>query len=125
MERIESDIRELVEYGVRTGLVPREDVVFTVNRLLELFGLEEFGEGSELPEGMDGVVSAEGMDSGDNMDGKASRDPEESTERQMKGCARKRGIALGKGGIAPGKERPGRHGRVPARKRWQQSWRES
>ncbi len=96
MERIESDIRELVEYGVRTGLVPREDVVFTVNRLLELFGLEEFGEGSELPEGMDGVVSAEGMDSGDNMDGKASRDPEESTERQMN--ARKEGCNPGEPG---------------------------
>ncbi len=41
MERIQSDIRKLISYGVGTGLVPREDVVYTTNRLLELFGLEE------------------------------------------------------------------------------------
>lgn len=38
---IQSDIRRLVRYGVLTGLVPEEDVIFTTNRLLELFGLEE------------------------------------------------------------------------------------
>ena len=52
MERIGADIRKLVSYGLKTGLVPREDEIFTINRLLELFGLEEVGEGSELPEGM-------------------------------------------------------------------------
>ena len=41
MERIGADIRKLVDYGIRTGLVPAEDEIFTVNRLLELFGLEE------------------------------------------------------------------------------------
>ena len=41
MERIESDIRKLVSYGIRTGLVPKEDEIFTINRLLELFGLDE------------------------------------------------------------------------------------
>ena len=41
MDRIQWDIRRLAEYGVKTGLVPQEDVVYTVNRLLELFGLEE------------------------------------------------------------------------------------
>ena len=40
MERIGNDIRRLVSYGVRTGLVPEEDEIFTINRLLELFGLE-------------------------------------------------------------------------------------
>ena len=38
---IQTDIRKLVNYGVLTGLVPREDVIFTTNRLLELFGLDE------------------------------------------------------------------------------------
>lgn len=47
MESIWSDIRELVCYGVRTGLVPKEDVVFTENRLLELFGLDEPQEGDD------------------------------------------------------------------------------
>ncbi len=40
-------IRKLVAYGVRTGLVPREDVIYTTNRLLELFGLEELEETKE------------------------------------------------------------------------------
>ncbi len=34
-------IRKLVAYGVKTGLVEKEDVIFTTNKLLELFGLEE------------------------------------------------------------------------------------
>ena len=41
MTTIQTDIRRLIGYGVRTGLVPEEDVVYTANRLLELFGLEE------------------------------------------------------------------------------------
>lgn len=35
------DIEKLVAYGVDTGLVPPEDVVYTTNRLLELFGMDE------------------------------------------------------------------------------------
>ncbi len=48
---IQNDIRKLVAYGVQTGLVPMEDVVYTTNRLLELFALDEMdvsGEGEEL-----------------------------------------------------------------------------
>ena len=44
MEKIQSDIRKLVSYGLQTGLVPKEDEIFTVNRLLELFGLDELEE---------------------------------------------------------------------------------
>ena len=40
MEEIQSDIKRLVAYGLRTGLVPKEDEIYTFNRLLELFGLE-------------------------------------------------------------------------------------
>ena len=53
MERIQTDIRKLVQYGVQTGLVPEEDVIFTTNRLLELFGLDEPGDaddGTEMRE---------------------------------------------------------------------------
>ena len=46
-DMIQTDIRKLVSYGVQTGLVPEEDVIFTTNRLLELFGLEELEEVSE------------------------------------------------------------------------------
>lgn len=41
---IQSYIRKLVAYGVQTGLVPKEDVIYTTNRLLELFRLEELEE---------------------------------------------------------------------------------
>ena len=41
---IQKDIRKLVAYGVKTGLVPEEDVIYTANRLLELFELEELEE---------------------------------------------------------------------------------
>ena len=44
MEKIQSDIRKLVAYGLQTGLVPKEDKIFTTNRLLELFGLDELEE---------------------------------------------------------------------------------
>lgn len=59
-----ADIRWLVQYGVNTGLVPEEDVIFTSNRLLELFGLEEPEEAADMqePEGADEcavAVSAE------------------------------------------------------------------
>ena len=46
-EMIQDNIRELVRYGLATGLVEPEDAVYTANRLLELFGLDEL-EG-EIP----------------------------------------------------------------------------
>ena len=98
MERIGADIRKLVSYGLRTGLVPEEDEIFTVNRLLELFGLEEpeeegtangtegaegkaaAGAGSiisqeckyaESPEGQDSKCTAEPEDQGSAVDADA------------------------------------------------------
>lgn len=38
---IQINIRKLVQYGVQTGLVSKEDVIFTTNRLLELFKLDD------------------------------------------------------------------------------------
>ena len=38
---IQTDIRKLIQYGLKTGLVPKEDKIYTTNRLLELFELEE------------------------------------------------------------------------------------
>ena len=48
MDRIQSDIRKLVSYGVKTGLVPEEDVIFTTNKLLELFCLDELEDSDEI-----------------------------------------------------------------------------
>lgn len=61
---IQTYIRKLVSYGVQTGLVPAQDVIFTVNRLLELFELEELEESceavpmreDELPEVLSGML---------------------------------------------------------------------
>ena len=44
---IQDDIRQLVAYGKRTGLVPGEDEIYTTNRLLELFELDELEESSK------------------------------------------------------------------------------
>ena len=47
---IQENIRELVQYGLLTGLVEKEDEIYTTNRLLELFGEEDypFGFGEEI-----------------------------------------------------------------------------
>ena len=44
---IQDDIRQLVAYGKRIGLVPCEDEIYTTNRLLELFELDELEEPSK------------------------------------------------------------------------------
>ena len=38
---IQDDIRQLAAYGIKTGLVPKEDEIYTINKLLELFELDE------------------------------------------------------------------------------------
>ena len=43
---IQDDIRQLIAYGRKTGLVPCEDEIYTTNRLLELFELDELEESS-------------------------------------------------------------------------------
>ena len=52
------DILKLTEYGMVTGLVPKEDERFTINRLLELFELEELDEDAvTATEKIDGAVA--------------------------------------------------------------------
>lgn len=41
---IQQDIRKLVLYGLKTGLIEKEDEIYTLNRILELFELEEAEE---------------------------------------------------------------------------------
>ena len=38
---IQEKILELVKYGLTTGLVGKEDEVYTINRLLELFKVDD------------------------------------------------------------------------------------
>lgn len=42
---IQESIKKLVEYGLLTGLIEEEDRIYTTNRLLELFGLDELEDG--------------------------------------------------------------------------------
>ena len=41
---IQENIRKLVQYGLQTGLITEEDKIYTTNRLLELFHLDEMEE---------------------------------------------------------------------------------
>ena len=75
MDRIQWDIRRLAEYGVKTGRGPPEDGVYTVNRLLALFGLEELQE-QEMPGGAPADTLG-GQESGDRT--WSGTEPGEST----------------------------------------------
>ena len=48
MQKIGNLITQLVRYGEKTGLVVAEDRIYTINRLLEIFHLDEYTE--EVPE---------------------------------------------------------------------------
>ncbi len=54
---IQDSIRKLVKYGLLTGLIEREDQIYTTNRLLELFGLDEWED-----DGKDTAVSVEDLE---------------------------------------------------------------
>ena len=44
MSDINKKIRELVNYGLHTGLVVPEDEMYTINRLLEILKMDEYKE---------------------------------------------------------------------------------
>lgn len=44
---IQEEIRKLTVYGILTGLVPKEDEIYTVNSLLALFGEDEIEDAAE------------------------------------------------------------------------------
>ncbi len=47
---IQEAIRKLIVYGLKTGLVPEQDKIYTTNRLLELFELDELEDVDEEKE---------------------------------------------------------------------------
>ena len=53
-------IKKLISYGVNTGLIPEEDVIYTTNRLLELFQLEGMEEVEMPSEKSDQVATGVG-----------------------------------------------------------------
>lgn len=54
---IQNSIKKLVEYGLLTGLLEKEDKIYTTNRLLELFELDELEDGGE-----DAAVTVEDLE---------------------------------------------------------------
>ncbi len=54
---IQKNINQLVAYGLQTGLIEEEDRIYTTNRLLELFGLDEQEE-----EGADAAMSVDELE---------------------------------------------------------------
>lgn len=44
MSLLTDNIRKLVQYGLMNGLLGQEDVIYTINRLLEVFGADEIEE---------------------------------------------------------------------------------
>ena len=47
-KKIFDNIRKLTAYGILTGLVPEEDKIYTINRLLELFQLQEIDDSEKI-----------------------------------------------------------------------------
>ena len=50
---INTYITELVNYGITNGLIDELDRVYTTNKLIELFGLDEYIEPSDVPQNRD------------------------------------------------------------------------
>ena len=46
-QQIGQDIKKLTAYGLKTGLIEKEDKIYTINRLLELFELDELEDEDE------------------------------------------------------------------------------
>ena len=62
---IQENIKKLVQYGLQTGLIKEEDKIYTTNRLLELFRLDELEEdGTDIKMSVDELetVLSEMMD---------------------------------------------------------------
>ncbi len=50
MEQVDAAIAQLIQYGLKCGLIVREDVRYTVNRLLEALSLDEYHAPEQVPE---------------------------------------------------------------------------
>ncbi|MDD6810432.1 MAG: UDP-glucose--hexose-1-phosphate uridylyltransferase [Lachnospiraceae bacterium] len=50
---IQTNIRKLVQYGLQTGLIEEADKIYTTNRLLELFQLDELEDSEEVSMSVD------------------------------------------------------------------------
>ena len=80
---IQNAIRRLVRYGLQTGLVEKEDEIYTTNRLIELFGLDS----PEVQGEQAGGAAQNGAEaSGKQADG-AAQNGAEASGKQIDGAA--------------------------------------
>ena len=80
---IQNAIRRLVRYGLQTGLVEKEDEIYTTNRLIELFGLDS----PEVQGEQAGGAAENGVEaSGKQADG-AAQNGAEASGKQIDGAA--------------------------------------
>lgn len=80
---ITQNITDLVRYGVSSGLVDEADIIYTVNKLLELFELEEYDR-EFTPENFTKV-------------GDVTTFPLEETLKEMLDYAQDKGLLKGEG----------------------------
>lgn len=52
MENVTTLVYRLVRYGLRTGLLPKEESVYATNLILDVLKLDELSESGELPEAL-------------------------------------------------------------------------
>jgi UDPglucose--hexose-1-phosphate uridylyltransferase len=79
-------IRKLVSYGVLTGLIEKEDIDYTTNRLLELFQLDDYrGQGTKAGE-------EAGIDNADEFTGSIEEPELEELLKAMTDYAYEQGI---------------------------------
>jgi len=57
-----TNIRKLVQYGMITGLISQEDKIYTTNRLLELFELDELEDMDEVTAAQVEAVTVEDLE---------------------------------------------------------------
>ena len=69
MEKILEAIRDLTEYSLATGLIEKEDVIYTVNSLIGALGIDDYpGNKEEIIEGAAALDRA-GIDDGSLLEG--------------------------------------------------------
>lgn len=80
---IQNAIRRLVRYGLQTGLVEKEDEIYTTNRLIELFGLDSPEVQGEQADG----AAQNGAEASGKQAGGAAQNRAEAAGKQIDGAA--------------------------------------
>lgn len=80
---IQNAIRRLVRYGLQTGLVEKEDEIYTTNRLIELFGLDS----PEVQGKQAGGAAENGAEASGEQAGGAAQNRAEAAGKQIDGAA--------------------------------------